>query len=227
MLASKMKYSAGISLAVASLFALSACTASDSESSTSEAMNTMAPSPAMSQEPTPSETASMDAYANLVGAGCSAYDTAVPDGAGSVQGMSQDPVAVAASNNPLLSTLTAAVSGGLNPGVNLVDTLNGGEFTVFAPVDDAFAKIDAATIDALKTDSGLLTSILTYHVVPGQIEPADIVGTHATVNGASLEVTGSGDNLMVNGNSMVICGGVQTANATVYLVDTVLLPPTQ
>ena len=53
--------------------------------------------------------------------------------------MAQDPVAVAAGNNPLLKTLTAAVSGGLNPEVNLVDTLNGDEFTVFAPVDDAFA----------------------------------------------------------------------------------------
>ena len=58
--------------------------------------------------------------------------------------MAQDPVAVAASNNPLLTTLTAAVSGKLNPKVNLVDTLNGGEFTVFAPVDSAFKKVDAA-----------------------------------------------------------------------------------
>ena len=140
--------------------------------------------------------------------------------------MSQDPVAVAASNNPMLTTLTAAVSGQLNPEVDLVDTLNGDEFTVFAPVDDAFAKIDPATIEALKTDTATLTSILTYHVVPGQIEPADIVGTHTTVQGGDLEVTGSGDELMVN-DAMVICGGVQTANATVYLIDTVLMPPAQ
>ena len=109
--------------------------------------------------------------------------------------MSQDPVAVAASNNPMLTTLVAAVSGQLNPEVNLVDTLNGGEFTVFAPVDDAFAKIDPATIESLKTDTATLTAILTYHVVPGQIEPADIAGTHTTVQGADLEVTGSGDEL--------------------------------
>ena len=89
----------------------------------------------------------------------------MPAGPGSIKGMSQDPVAVAASNNPLLTTLTAAVSGQLNPDVNLVDTLNGGEFTVFAPADDAFAKIDPATIEALKTDSATLTEILTYHVV--------------------------------------------------------------
>ncbi|HAQ59057.1 MAG TPA: fasciclin, partial [Microbacterium sp.] len=116
-------------------------------------------------------------------------------------------------------------SGQLNPEVDLVDTLNSGEFTVFAPVDDAFAKIDPATIEALKTDTATLTSILTYHVVPGQVAPDDIEGTHTTVQGADVEVTGSGDNIMVNGESAVICGGVQTANATVYLIDTVLMPP--
>src|SRR6187200_2035972 len=146
------------------------------------------------------------AQAELVGPGCSGYAAQVPTGPGSVTGMAQDPVAVAASNNPLLTTLTAAVSGQLNPDVNLVDTLNGDEFTVFAPVDDAFAKIDPATIEVLKTDATLLTSILTYHVVPGQILPADIEGTHTTVNGADLEVTGSGDDIMVNGQAAVICG---------------------
>ena len=80
-----------------------------------------------------SPEAEMDPAANLVGAGCAGYAEAVPDGAGSVAGMAQDPVATAASNNPLLTTLVAAVSGKLNPNVNLVDTLNGGEFTVFAP----------------------------------------------------------------------------------------------
>lgn len=141
--------------------------------------------------------------------------------------MSADPVAVAASNNPLLTTLTAAVSGKLNPKVNLVDTLNSNEFTVFAPVDDAFKKIDSATIDTLKTDDALLSKILTYHVVKGQIAPDKIAGTHTTVEGQDLTVTGSGNDLKVNGNSMVICGGVKTANATVYLVDTVLMPPAE
>ena len=135
-------------------------------------------------------------------------------------------VAVAASNNPLLTTLVSAVSGQLNPDVNLVDTLNGDEFTVFAPVDDAFAAVDQATLDTLSTDADLLTSVLTYHVVPGQIEPADIAGMHTTVQGADVEVTGSGDEWMVN-DAMVLCGGVQTANATVYLIDSVLMPPAE
>jgi len=209
-------------LAIAAAIALSACSPMSSGSTTTE--ETTAPPAA---EETMAPESEMDPAANLVGAGCAGYAEAVPDGEGSVAGMAEDPVATAASNNPILTTLTAAVSGGVNPDVNLVDTLNGDAYTVFAPVDDAFAKIDPATIEVLKTDATLLTSILTYHVVPGQILPADIEGTHTTVNGADLEVTGSGDDIMVNGQAAVICGGVQTANATVYLIDTVLMPPAQ
>lgn len=164
------------------------------------------------------------AQAELIGPGCSGYAAQVPTGPGSVTGMAQDPVAVAASNNPLLKTLTAAVSGQLNPNVNLVDTLNGGQFTVFAPTDAAFAKIDPATIEKLKTDAPLLTKILTYHVVPGQASPSQVIGSHKTVQGANVTVTGGGGDLKVN-NASVVCGGVQTANATVYMIDTVLMPP--
>jgi uncharacterized surface protein with fasciclin (FAS1) repeats len=165
----------------------------------------------------------MDPAANLVGPGCEAYAEQVPDGAGSIEGMSTEPVAVAASNNPMLTTLVSAVSGELNPDVNLVDTLNGGEFTVFAPVDEAFEAVDAATFDTLSTDADLLTSVLTYHVVEGQTLPEDLPGEHTTVQGDTLEVTGSGDELMVN-DANVVCGGVMTQNATVYLIDSVLMP---
>jgi uncharacterized surface protein with fasciclin (FAS1) repeats len=178
---------------------------------------------ATSVAPAPMEQ-SMDPAANLVGPGCADYAAQNPTGPGSVTGMAQDPVAVAASNNPMLTTLTAAVSGKLNPNVNLVDTLNGGEFTVFAPTDAAFAKIDPATIETLKTDSDLLSTILTYHVVPGQASPAQVIGTHKTVQGADVTVTGGGDAIKVN-DAGVVCGGVRTANATVYLIDTVLMPP--
>lgn len=165
----------------------------------------------------------------LIGTGCAAYAEQVPTGPGSVTGMAADPVTVAASNNPMLTTLTQALSGQLNPDVNLVDTLNGGEFTVFAPTDDAFAKIDPATIETLKTDSALLTSILTYHVVEGQASPEQVVGMHKTMQGAEVNVTnaammGMPADLKVN-DASVACGGVQTANATVYLIDTVLMPP--
>ena len=217
MLSSKKKITAALTLTLASAFALSACTMG-SDTATDE------PTEEVVEEEMVEET--MDPGAMLVGAGCEAYAEEVPDGAGSIQGMSQEPVAIAASNNPLLTTLTAAVSGELNPDVNLVETLNNGEYTVFAPVDDAFAKIDQATLDSLKTDSDTLTSILTYHVVEGQVDPEDIAGMHTTLQGEDVEVTGSGDEWMVN-DASVICGGVQTANATVYLIDTVLMPPAQ
>ena len=163
---------------------------------------------------------------NLIGSGCADYAAMHADGPASVAGMSQVPVAVAASNNPELTTLTAAVSGQLNPQVNLVDTLNSGQFTVFAPTDAAFNKLPASTINELKTNSDLLKSILTYHVVPGQLSPNQVDGSHKTVQGAPVNVTGAGNGLKVN-NAGLVCGGVPTANAQVYMVDTVLMPPTQ
>lgn len=213
-------------VAIASV-GLTACSSGDGTTSPSTAPS-MAPSsaPMTTTAPAAPSSSAMDPAANLVGSGCAAYAKAVPSGAGSVMGMAQDPVAVAASNNPLLTTLTAAVSGKLNPKVDLVDTLNGGQFTVFAPVDDAFKAIPAKDLDAVVADAKTLTSVLTYHVVAGQIAPKDIDGTHATVEGSDLKVTGSGNDLKVNGAS-VICGGVQTANATVYLIDKVLMPPTK
>jgi len=222
MLRKKTHLAGGIALAIAAAFTLAACSSGAGSTATTEPSAAPETSEAME---TPEAMETMDPAANLVGTGCAAYAEAVPDGAGSVSSMALDPVATAASNNPILTTLTAAVSGGLNPGVDLVDTLNGGEFTVFAPVDDAFAKIDPATIEALKTDTATLTSILTYHVVPGKLQPTEIAGMHDTVQGGSLEVAGEGDTLTVNGASAVICGGVQTANAVVYLIDTVLMPP--
>ncbi|MGC0370115.1 fasciclin domain-containing protein [Microbacterium sp. SLBN-111] len=221
MLKNKKPVVAGLALVLGSAFALTACSGGSTTAGGTTEESSAAPSMAAS----PSASSNMmDPAANLVGPGCADYAAAVPSGAGSVEGMAADPVAVAASNNPLLKTLTAAVSGQLNPDVNLVDTLNGGEFTVFAPVDDAFGKIDPAVIDSLKTDSASLTKILTYHVVPGQITPDKIDGTHATVEGQDVTVSGSGDSIKVN-DANVICGGVQTANATVYLIDSVLMPP--
>ncbi len=162
--------------------------------------------------------------ADLVGPGCGDYAAAHPSGPASVDGMSQVPVAVAASNNPMLTTLTSALSGQLNPQVNLVDTLDNGQYTVFAPTDAAFSKLPASTIDQLKTNAPMLKSILTYHVVQGQESPAKVLGTRMTLQGANVTVAGQGNALRVN-NAGVVCGGVPTANATVYMIDTVLMPP--
>ena len=204
---------------------LAACGSTASPAASSSTSTVASSSSAASTAMSSSSSTAM--AGGMVGAGCAGYAAANPSGAGSIDGMAAAKLSQAASGNPLLTTLVAAVSGKLNPKVNLVPTLDGGEFTVFAPVDDAFkGDVDAATLDALKTNDALLTSILTYHVIAGQIAPDAIVGTHKTVEGEDVTVSGSGDNLMVNGMATVVCGGVKTANATVYLVDHVLIPPT-
>ena len=213
-----------VAFAVAALPACSSSSDSASSSSAAPAMTGPAMTGPAMTGPAMTGPAAADPAADLVGSGCAGYAQKVPSGPGSVSGMAQDPVVTAASNNPELTTLTAALTGKLNPGVNLVDTLNGGEFTVIAPTDDAFKKLDAATLDRLKTDAPLLTSILTYHVIPGQLSPALVAGTHKTVEGADVTVTGSGGSLKFDASGLV-CGGVQTANATVYMVDTVMMPP--
>ncbi|MEJ6538371.1 MAG: fasciclin domain-containing protein [Mycobacterium sp.] len=209
-------------LAAVTALALSGCSSATKEATSSA--TEMASSAASSATSAMSSAIAAPAAGEPVGAGCAAYAAANPTGPGSVAGLAADPVATAAGNSPVLTTLASALSGKLNPNVNLVDTLNNGQFTVFAPTDDAFGKIDAATIEKLKTDSALLTSILTYHVVSGQAAPTQVVGEHTTVQGAPLTVTGSGSDLKVN-DANVVCGGITTANATLYLVDTVLMPP--
>ena len=218
---------AAAGLTAVAILGTSACSseqASETASGVSSSASSISSSVASTSSSAPAMTGAADPAADLIGTGCAGYAEKVPEGPGSVSGMAQDPVATAASNNPILTTLTAAVSGKLNPGVNLVDTLNGGEFTVIAPTDDAFAKIDAATLEKLKTDAPLLTSILTYHVIPGQLSPAQVAGKHKTVEGSEVTVTGEGEALKFS-DSGLVCGGVKTANATVYMVDTVMMPP--
>jgi uncharacterized surface protein with fasciclin (FAS1) repeats len=209
-----------VSLAAVAVVGLSSC------SSKSESAKPSASSPATSSSAPAMTSPAADPAAGLIGTGCADYAALHPSGPASVTGMAQDPVATAASNNPLLSTLSSALSGKLNPQVNLVDTLNNGQYTVFAPTNDAFDKLPAETIDNLKTDSQLLSKILTYHVVQGQQSPAKVDGTHKTLQGADVSVAGAGNNLKVN-NAGLVCGGVHTANATVYMIDTVLMPPAQ
>ncbi|MFJ2225716.1 fasciclin domain-containing protein [Streptomyces anulatus] len=143
------------------------------------------------------------------------------DGAGSFDGMAQDPVATAASNNPDLSTLVTAVKK-----AGLVDTLNNAQnITVFAPTNDAFAKIPKADLDKVLADKEMLTNILTYHVVGEKLSPMQLEsGTYDTLQKSTLATKGSGENYTVNDTSKVVCGNVPTANATVYIVDTVLMP---
>ena len=152
------------------------------------------------------------------GAACSAVPK---DGKGSFTGMATDPVATAASNNPVLSTLVTAVKA-----AGLVDTLNSAPaVTVFAPTSGAFAKIPADTLNKVLANKEMLTTILTNHVVAGKIAPDKIAGDHKTLAGTTLTVKGSGEMFTVGKeNANVVCGNVTTANATVYIVDSVLMP---
>ncbi len=161
--------------------------------------------------------------AEMLGASGPACSAVPADGEGSFAGMADDTAATAASNNPLLSTLVTAVVE-----ADLVDTLNSdGPFTVFAPTNDAFAALPPADLDAVLADVDLLTGILTYHVIAGEkLSAADLVtaGSATTVNGAELSFAADGDVFSVNGSATTICQNVPTANATVHIIDSVLLP---
>ncbi|WP_341252870.1 fasciclin domain-containing protein [Euzebya pacifica] len=146
---------------------------------------------------------------------------AVQSGAeeGTLEGMADDPVGTAASSNPVLTTLVTAVSE-----AELVDTLNSAEaLTVFAPTDCAFAALDAATLEAALADpTGLLTQVLGFHVIAGeQIASADLSGDYETFTGETITINGTD----VDGQATIVVPDVQTANATVHLIDTVMLPP--
>jgi len=200
---------------VATLAALSiglaACSSEDESSTAEETTQEEAPAPAEEEEPE-----AEGAGAQVFGPAC---DQVPANGAGSFDGMVQDPVATAASNNPLLGTLVTAVGE-----AGLVDTLNDAEaLTVFAPTDDAFAAIPEADLNAVLADKELLTSILTYHVVGAQLDPEAVVGEQETLQGGTVTVEGDTEGMTVN-DANVLCGNIPTANATVYVIDTVLMP---
>ncbi|MFF2041034.1 fasciclin domain-containing protein [Kitasatospora sp. NPDC058170] len=205
--------------------ALSACSSGGASTAAADraAASTAAPSAASSAASSAPAGAAPDQGANAAqasqpfGAACAAVPK---DGAGSFAGMAMDPVATAASHNPLLSTLVTAVKQ-----AGLVDTLNSAQdITVFAPTDDAFAKLPKKDLDAVLADKDKLTKILTYHVVPRRLAPAALAGAHRTLEGHDATVSGAAPDFTVNGAAKVLCGGVRTANATVYIVDTVLMP---
>jgi uncharacterized surface protein with fasciclin (FAS1) repeats len=168
--------------------------------------------------------ADADPVADPLGPACADYAAAGPAGVGAVAGAATQPLTVAVSRTPQLSAFSAALSGKLNPAVNLVDTLNAGQVTVFAPTDNAFSRLPPEATAALHTDAARLTRLLDYHVLPGRFEPTTLDGTHQTLQGGELRLTGPPNRLWVN-NALVLCGGITTANATLYLIDTVLTPP--
>jgi uncharacterized surface protein with fasciclin (FAS1) repeats len=189
-------------IALGATLGLSACGSSDSSSAAADGTGASGSDPA----------------AQTFGSGCSAVPKT---GDGSFQGMATAPVASAASANPVLSTLVTAVTK-----ADLVDTLNSQkDITVFAPTNDAFAAIPPKTLKAVLADKATLTKILTYHVVPGELAPDQLAGSHKTLEGDTLTISGSDPDFVVGTQkATVVCGNVPTANATVYIINSVLMP---
>jgi uncharacterized surface protein with fasciclin (FAS1) repeats len=159
------------------------------------------------------------------GPGCDAYRKANPAGTpGSIESMALQTGSQALASNPELSTFSDAISGKLNPAINIVNVLDGGPYIVFAPTNAAFAKLDAATLNTLKTDPVVLLPTLFYHMVLGYLGPNDVQGTMPTQDGRTVVVSGKGGDVKVNDNR-VSCA-YPARGAYIYMIDEVLIPPT-
>lgn len=157
------------------------------------------------------------------GPGCDAYRSQVPTGAGSIPSMAVQTASQAIASNPDLSTFSAAISGKLNPDINIVSVIDGGPYIVFAPTDAAFSKLDAATLETLKTDPQVLLPTLFYHMVLGNVGPANVAGKMPTQDGRPVVVTGKDGDIKVNGNRVTCAYAAR--GAYIYTIDTVLTPP--
>lgn len=180
---------------------------------------TTSAAPTTSSIPVPSVTKLPDPQ----GPGCDAYKNKVPTGPGSIDSMGTQVASVAIANNPDLSTFSAAISGKLNPAVNITSVLDGGPYVVFAPTNDAFANLDEATLASLKNDPAVLLPTLYYHMVLGYLGPDDVDGKMPTQDGRLISVKGSGGDIKVNDTAKVVCS-YTAKGAYIYMIDTVLTP---
>jgi uncharacterized surface protein with fasciclin (FAS1) repeats len=170
--------------------------------------------------PAPSSTKVPDPQ----GSGCDAYRKQAPSGAGSIDSMALETGSQALASNPDLSTFSGFISGKLNPDINIVNVLDGGPYVVFAPTNEAFAKLDPTTLATLKSDPTVLLPTLFYHMVLGYLGPNDVQGKMPTQDGRSVDVVGKGSDIKVN-DAKLVCA--YTAHgAYIYMIDTVLTPPT-
>ena len=199
-----------------------ASTGSETTTAASGSSSSAAPSSSSSSAATSSAASGVTQISDIFGPACDQVPTSGP---GSAAGMVADPVGTAASNNPLLSTLTSAVGA-----AGLVEALNDTsmQYTVFAPINSAFEALPPGTLDTLLADpSGQLTTILTYHVIPERYDAAGLVeaGSVTSLQGGDVEITGTADAPVINGDVDVACGNIPTANATVFAIPSVLMPP--
>ena len=151
---------------------------------------------------------------------CDPFKEAVPNW----KALNDVPVSQALASIPDISTFNSAVSGGLNPEVNITSVLDNGPYVVFAPTNEAFAALEPAQLDALKADPAALTRLDYYHVFLGLLGPEDVHGQRPTQEGAEIKVDGKNGDIKVNDTAKLICGGIQAENARIYIIDTVLDP---
>ncbi|MFC0546203.1 fasciclin domain-containing protein [Kutzneria chonburiensis] len=207
---------AAAALVAAGALTLAACGGSNSSSGSSSTTTTsMAPSTTMSGAASDGVTKTSDTF----GPACGKIPA---DGKGSLNGMASDLVATAASNNPLLTKLVAAVKA-----ANLVDTLNSQKaITVFAPYDPAFDALGADKFAALAKDPATLAPILQYHVLPQRFDADGLIaaGSEKTLQGGTVKISGDKSAGMMVNDAHVLCGNIPTGNATVFVIDKVLTP---
>ncbi|MEV0673196.1 fasciclin domain-containing protein [Mycobacterium sp. NPDC050441] len=154
------------------------------------------------------------------GSGCDNFKKAMPDW----KSLADLPAGKVLAAIPDISTFNAALSGGLNPAVNVVPVIDNGPYVIFAPTNDAFAALEPGKLDALKADPAALTSLDYYHAFLGLLGPDDVKGQRPTQQGAEVKVTGKGGDIKVNDTAKLVCGPIQAQNARIYLIDTVLDP---
>lgn len=209
--------------AAALAFGLSACagdTQTEEPTMGSEVEETGAPTeegPTEETSPT-EEDGTQGSAGETFGPEC----TEMPEeGEGSLDSMAEEPVATAISQNPMLSTLSEMLEQ-----AELTDTLDSAEdITVFAPTDAAFDQMPEEELTALQEDQQQLTDVLNYHVVEGMQEPTDLEdGAFTSLQGAEVTTQGADEEFTVDEEAQVVCGNVQTSNATVYMIDGVLMP---
>jgi uncharacterized surface protein with fasciclin (FAS1) repeats len=174
---------------------------------------------ANADDPTPTTTP-VAPIPDPQGSGCDAFKTALPNW----KDFNSQPIGKVLASIPDISTFNSLVSGQANPAVNIVSVLEGGPYVVFAPTNDAFAAMEPGQLDALKADPAALYKLDYYHVFLGLLGPDDVKGQRPTQQGAEIKVTGKGGDIKVNDTAKVVCGGIQAANARIYIIDTVLDP---
>lgn len=178
------------------------------------------PEPAPAPTPTPTSSARAQADVPDPQGNCDPFKAAVPNW----KGLVDMPVSKALASIPDISTFSSAVSGGLNPAVNIASVLDNGPYVVFAPTNEAFEALEPGQLDALKADPAALTRLDYYHVFLGLLGPEDVHGQRPTQEGAEIKVEGKNGDIKVNGTAKLICGGIGAQNARIYIIDKVLDP---